>query len=425
MDGPPDDAAAPPPPTILPSHEPTTTHEGEGYRLGYGSGGKGFYGVWNKTSGASERFPLTQEGWGQAWKRFAGLERQAAAEVTRAFVDSSWDTPRTAGIRIPEGPVMEECAVCHRKPTDRFRFNANQGYLLTRRRSTFNGPLCRDCARGTFRAFQSKNMARGWWGLISFFATLGYLASNSGEMRKAKALADPMPSVDDERERALRGRPVLARPLSWIGLLLLAAVLVAGYAFSRGSAAGASSIEDDFSDPSSGWLTIDRPGVTAHYEGGRYRIRIDKGSEIIDKVLPVAFPAITVEIVARKTASYSGEGFHGVGCVASHERRQAYHFLVDPDTTEFLIIRVDQGRADVLGRGVDAAVLASDNPNDVQARCSSSGGRVNLSFVVNGKRVTSVMDDGGFDTFEGLSLVVISGDTSTDVTFSRASMRKL
>jgi len=49
------------------------THSGYRYVLGYGSD---FFGIWDRQSPSepAERFPRTDDGWRQAWLRFAGLE---------------------------------------------------------------------------------------------------------------------------------------------------------------------------------------------------------------------------------------------------------------------------------------------------------------------------------------------------------------
>jgi hypothetical protein len=49
------------------------THSGHRYVLGYGAD---FFGIWDRQApgGPAERYPRTDEGWRQAWTRFAGLE---------------------------------------------------------------------------------------------------------------------------------------------------------------------------------------------------------------------------------------------------------------------------------------------------------------------------------------------------------------
>ena len=49
------------------------THSGHRYVLGYGAD---FFGIWDRSSPAApaDRYPRTDEGWRQAWTRFAGME---------------------------------------------------------------------------------------------------------------------------------------------------------------------------------------------------------------------------------------------------------------------------------------------------------------------------------------------------------------
>jgi hypothetical protein len=51
----------------------TYTHSGHRYVLGYG---EDFFGIWDRQSPAApvERYPRTDDGWRQAWQRYAGLE---------------------------------------------------------------------------------------------------------------------------------------------------------------------------------------------------------------------------------------------------------------------------------------------------------------------------------------------------------------
>ncbi len=67
------------------------THSGERYVLGYG---EGFFGIWDRWApGApAERFPRTDDGWRQAWTRYASLEPR--------FVE----VPREAGLAAPPPP---------------------------------------------------------------------------------------------------------------------------------------------------------------------------------------------------------------------------------------------------------------------------------------------------------------------------------
>ena len=70
------DSASSMPSTSSPSSDPAQiryTHSGYRYVLGYGAD---FFGIWDRQAPATpaERFARTDEGWRQAWTRFAGLE---------------------------------------------------------------------------------------------------------------------------------------------------------------------------------------------------------------------------------------------------------------------------------------------------------------------------------------------------------------
>ena len=68
----------------------TYTHSGHRYVLGYG---KGFFGIWDRQSPSApvERFDRSDDGWRQAWQRYAGLEpgNVEVARDTRSTADAS------------------------------------------------------------------------------------------------------------------------------------------------------------------------------------------------------------------------------------------------------------------------------------------------------------------------------------------------
>jgi hypothetical protein len=66
------------------------THSGHRYVLGYGSD---YFGIWDRQmpSTPAERYPRSDDGWRQAWTRFAGLEPGNVA------VEGAGSTPATQG----------------------------------------------------------------------------------------------------------------------------------------------------------------------------------------------------------------------------------------------------------------------------------------------------------------------------------------
>ncbi|NND02728.1 MAG: hypothetical protein HKN91_08075 [Acidimicrobiia bacterium] len=91
----------------------------------------------------------------------------------------------------------------------------------------FDGMLCRVCAKGAFREFQARNITRGWWGIVSFFATILYLLRNGWLYSfKKNSVLPPQPS-DPIADQVLSGRPVFARPsvvLLTVGFVVLLVV---------------------------------------------------------------------------------------------------------------------------------------------------------------------------------------------------------
>jgi hypothetical protein len=78
------------------------THSGHRYVLGYGAD---FFGIWDRTDPGTpaERYPRTDEGWRQAWTRFASMEPhhtavpQSGATTPASSGSSSWDAPAATG----------------------------------------------------------------------------------------------------------------------------------------------------------------------------------------------------------------------------------------------------------------------------------------------------------------------------------------
>jgi hypothetical protein len=69
--------------------------------LGYGSD---FFGVWDRQSPSApaERFPRTDEGWRQAWIRFADLEPNHVAVPGDGTAGASTPTARASGDTVAE-----------------------------------------------------------------------------------------------------------------------------------------------------------------------------------------------------------------------------------------------------------------------------------------------------------------------------------
>jgi hypothetical protein len=84
-------------PTTAPTVNPVYVHEGSRVRLGYIRGyGQDYFGVWDRLSGTAERFPLTDDGWAQAWRAYTAAEALPADAAQRREgirLDTAQGTP--------------------------------------------------------------------------------------------------------------------------------------------------------------------------------------------------------------------------------------------------------------------------------------------------------------------------------------------
>jgi hypothetical protein len=88
----------------------------------------------------------------------------------------------------------------------------NVGLLLMRREYSTEGQLCRRCLNEAFWHHTLRNVTLGWWGMISFFMTWYFLASNlitymraRRELEQARPREAPLAKVadGDEAQRIL------------------------------------------------------------------------------------------------------------------------------------------------------------------------------------------------------------------------------
>lgn len=116
----------------------------------------------------------------------------------------------------------EACLVCSRLPAVYVTFRSNIGLVFVRRSFLFEGRLCSNCGRGMYRGFQARNFAAGWWGIVSFFATIAYLISNRSQFGAIRDLESPQPD-DPDLTVILEGKPIWKRP----SVIVVASIFIA------------------------------------------------------------------------------------------------------------------------------------------------------------------------------------------------------
>jgi hypothetical protein len=78
-----------------------------------------------------------------------------------------------------DGDISSVCQICGvQAPTKYNEFYANIGMLFARQQKEIKAEMCRNCTDKYFWKFTLTNLFLGWWGIISFFATCGYMVNN-------------------------------------------------------------------------------------------------------------------------------------------------------------------------------------------------------------------------------------------------------
>lgn len=151
---------------------------------------------------------------------------------------SSWRTPfgpppqTDPGTLPPPMPTAgpgtaPRCQVCGREPAVAAQFTSNVGMIVMRRARHVNATLCRDCGLSLFRREQSRTLATGWWGVISFFLNIGTVFSNISHRNRVAAL--PPPTGTPLRQPLSPGRPVWQRGGIMVAVALLLVIGWFGY----------------------------------------------------------------------------------------------------------------------------------------------------------------------------------------------------
>ena len=130
--------------------------------------------------------------------------------------------------------VLSTCEYCGKiAPVQYSSFNQNIGFLISRRHDWIEGDLCRDCIEYLFWRMTATTLLLGWWGLVSIFATPGYLLGNITSYLEARGLQ--------------RGRGPMPRGVSFwrsftylilVGIAVLTVIFFESVFFVRGLSSG-------------------------------------------------------------------------------------------------------------------------------------------------------------------------------------------
>ncbi|MGH3033137.1 MAG: hypothetical protein ACRDON_01090 [Gaiellaceae bacterium] len=183
-------------------------------------------------------------------------------------------------------------------------------------------------------------------------------------------------------------------------------------------------LRDDFSNPASGWATAEEGFVVLKYEAGGYRMRLRAGGpqwslfrtgEQVD--------GIAVAASARKEAGPQSTAF-GVACYAGGEN--GYVFVLSPQGGYEILKEGGPELLRVLEEGPAPPLGAGGKPVRLDATCvGSKDGAARLTFEANGRRVATVRDPRGLETFTTVGFYVFAGEAGADVVFDDLAAREL
>lgn len=158
---------------------------------------------------------------------------------------SAWPSPAPPGPAAswampvqpppPPGPVgrppsAHECDLCGFLPAQRLRIHQTIGMVVVFQHTNFTGDYCRMCGNELLRKAQNLTVIAGWWGLISLFATLLILVSNTVSFLRVRRMPRPLqrdPMVVTPNPFPLPdGSPLLARPGIWVLACLVTGLVV-------------------------------------------------------------------------------------------------------------------------------------------------------------------------------------------------------
>ncbi|MGZ8593645.1 MAG: hypothetical protein ACXWYC_10135 [Actinomycetota bacterium] len=166
-------------------------------------------------------------------------------------------------------------------------------------------------------------------------------------------------------------------------------------------------LQDDFSDPASGWSEFDGPDQSTAYVDGAYQVLVQQPFRIAGSVLDDELADLgDARIVVAATAMTDVSGlFYGVACrVLDPDTYYSFHLSTDG---AYQIARQDGAdRPAFLDSGSSGAIVPGVATNRIEVTCvgGDAGGEAFLALIVNGVTVAEVVDPVGLSGTGGVGL---------------------
>lgn len=164
-------------------------------------------------------------------------------------------------------------------------------------------------------------------------------------------------------------------------------------------------LEDDFSDPDSGWEEGEYPGGSVGYENGVYAVTAAGGEGRMWGLANEYFEDIIIEVDATQIAAPANDNnAYGVVCREQGDEDGSEYYLLISGDGAYAIAKIEGEEVEYLaGWTASDAVRQGNATNHIRAVCDGS----TLTLFANGERLATAEDvtfEGGDIAFTATSL---------------------
>ena len=158
--------------------------------------------------------------------------------------------------------------------------------------------------------------------------------------------------------------------------------------FSGGSAAGELLLQDDFSDPASGWEVGEYEGGTVGYLNNIYQVESLGDGSVMWGVAGEVLDDVVIEVQATQfSAPDNDNNDYGVACRIQDDGA-GYYLLISGDGFYAIMKAVDDERDPLVDWTESDAINRGNASNDIRGTCDGSS----LTLEVNGQQLASTTD---------------------------------
>jgi len=188
---------------------------------------------------------------------------------------------------------------------------------------------------------------------------------------------------------------------------------------SGGSATGELLLEDDFSDPASGWEVGDYEGGTVGYLSNIYQVESFGDGNVMWGVAGEVFDDVVIEVTATQfSAPDNDNNDYGVACRIQDEGA-GYYLLISGDGFYSIMKAVGEERDPLVDWTESDVINRGNASNDMRGTCVGSS----LTLEVNGEQLASATDSEFLSGDVALTATSYE-DVSTQVYFDDVRVRR-